>query len=148
MAAAMAAAGAPSGGVRGPVYPLGDDFRPQWQCQDENGRWIDYDATFNTTLENAYQNGQESIRHMPGRVVEFVYYLAGFLHENTETQRRRVMRRMLIQGRMSDNHQAALHRAQRGTPHLGAGPPPHRAGRDIEEWQSSTIAESSAVLRY
>ena len=116
--AAVAAAAVAVGGKK-PIYELGGDLQPQWQCQDEHGSWIDYDAAFNTTLENAYQDGQESIRHKPGKAVVFVYYLASFVQENTETLRRRTMRRMLIQRTMQlnlesikkhcDAHNAANH---------------------------------------
>ena len=44
------------------------------------------------------------LRHTPGKAVEFVYYIASFVQENSETMRRRVMRRLLIQGRMQDSH--------------------------------------------
>ena len=82
------------------MYDLGGDLQPQWQWQDDWGSWSDYDAAFNKTLEEAYQDGQESISHIPGKKIVFVYYLASFIQENTETRRRRTMRRMLIQRTM------------------------------------------------
>ena len=94
---AAAAAAAVAVGGRKPLYDLGGDLQPQWQCQDEHGSWIDYAAAFNTTLETAYQDGQELIRYKPGKAVDFVYYLESFVQENQETLRRRTMRRMLIQ---------------------------------------------------
>ena len=91
-------------GSRRPIEDLGADLRPLWQVQDEFGHWIDYNPDFNAILEKAYQVGEEVLRHTPGKAVEFVYYIASFVQENSETRRRRVMRRLLIQGRMQDSH--------------------------------------------
>ena len=101
--AAATAEAAPSGSRR-PIEDLGADLRALWQVQDEFGHWIDYDPGFNASLEKAYQEGVEVIRHTPGKAVEFVFYILSFVHENSETRRRRVMRRLLIQGRMQDGH--------------------------------------------
>ena len=79
-------------------------MRALWQVQDEYEHWIDYAPDFNASLETAYQNGVELLRHTPGKAVEFVYYISSFVQENSETKRRRVMRRLLIQGRMQDGH--------------------------------------------
>ena len=52
-AAAAAAASVAVGGKTKPLYDLGDDMVPQWQCMDDYGGWTDYEAAFNTTLEDA-----------------------------------------------------------------------------------------------
>ena len=101
------------------MYDLGGDLQPQWQCQNDWGSWNDYEAAFNTILENAYQNGEESIRHKPRKNVWFVYYLTSFVQESQETLCRRTMRRMLIQRTMQlslesikkqcDKHNAEYH---------------------------------------
>ena len=86
-----------------PAAHLVDDLRPLWQVRDDWSNWVDYDKDFSDFLELSYQKGEQSVQCIPGKNVQFTYFLPSFVQQNDETKRRRPMRRVLIQSHMQDS---------------------------------------------
>ena len=77
-----------------PVY---GGWRVLWQCSgDDTGHWIDYDIDHCHRLEKDLNAGGTGFRHTPGSAVQFYYDTRGRMQTNSETNRHRVMRRVLV----------------------------------------------------
>jgi hypothetical protein len=70
----------------------------QWQVEgDWAGMWTDYEPEFSTLLEDHFQTqSQEKFIYRPKDTVIFHYYPCSYVQENTETQKRRAMRRVFV----------------------------------------------------
>ena len=73
-----------------------DHYIVEWQF-DDGGWWAKYDRRFCDRLEDCFQSvsAQKEFTWKPGRTVEFVYNVEEFWQMNTETQGRRLIRRIL-----------------------------------------------------
>ena len=73
-----------------------DHYIVEWQF-DDGGWWANYDRRFCDRLEDCYQSvsAPKEFKWKPGRTVEFVYNVEEFWQMNTETQGRRLIRRIL-----------------------------------------------------
>lgn len=94
----MPLAARPPAGSRAP--PLSGDLIALWQFEDDYGNWADYTPEFNELLEYRFQTGADFFKHIPGDYVEFIYHFVPFIQENTETHRRRPMRRVFVHVQM------------------------------------------------
>jgi WWE domain len=73
-----------------------ENYIVEWQF-DDGGWWANYDRSFSDRLEECYQSDSatKEFKCKPGRTVEFVYNVKEFWQMNTETQGRRLIRRIL-----------------------------------------------------
>ena len=73
-----------------------DNYIVEWQF-DDDGWWASYDRSFSDRLEKCYQSDAavKEFKYTPGRTIEFTYNVDEFWQMSGETNRRRVMRRML-----------------------------------------------------
>lgn len=101
--AAASAAAAPPIHKEGPNYqgaflPLWEGWRVQWQVQtDWDNNWTDYDSNFCLKLESTYHSsGDKAFQHQPHGKVWFNYDVQNLVQKNMETQKIRLMRRVLV----------------------------------------------------